>query len=213
MNAAEVKRRPLFWVPSKAVDFPTMWDLIHKHRTLCGVSDEFVAVLFFEESTFCNVIQNNGVGPGVGFGQTQIHDGDKVDFFREAMGRDSQRFAKRRDHKLPIITFQDVINNRDLSVKITWKYYEWLKTAKKKGYDGIMRAQAGGPNYYMIPKLQHGAEMLRKAITSDFTRESIAKALNYARGFKKPKPTTVGYTVYQDFWKFLIPDDYLRWGF
>jgi hypothetical protein len=212
-------------VPDKALSFPDMWDMILRYREHKNpITPELMAVLFFEESLFCNIIQfGAGRDAAVGFGQMQIFDLDKIEFFRDVFKFDSTRGHKQKD--LTPVTREKITNDKHLSVKIMWKYYQWLHDVKKlKTVQGIMGAQAGSAqNKALIPHLVEGAKRLRKSITKEFTRESFIESLNYARRHRKVRidgvemGTAVPYKTsgqdFRDFWHFVIPDGYLRFGF
>ena len=79
----------LLWDPNKALDLFSLIRVIRMYSLTGVIPAELIAVIFFEETAFCNVRQTTGrdknqnvvYGLGVGFGQTQIYDPEKRLFF------------------------------------------------------------------------------------------------------------------------------------
>jgi hypothetical protein len=64
----------------------------------------------------------------------QIHDPDKVEFFKDEFGLDSSKYGMKKG-KLPKLTRDKVASDNNLSVQIIWKYPKWLfnhKDPKKR---------------------------------------------------------------------------------
>jgi hypothetical protein len=206
-----VDKKPFLWEPERALNFPDVYDLICRyHPDGHVVSREIIACIFFEETGFCNRKQKPG--PAVGFGQIQIYDSDKIPFF-ESIGFNSDR--KNTASQLPLITYDKIISDNDLSVKISCQYFQWL-AAKGKSLHGALQAQTGGGgNAKFVPLFIEGGKRLLRAITDEWTREAFADALNYARAngiHANPIPYK-GKFAYTKFWEFVIPDSYLELGF
>lgn len=208
-SASDVDKKPFLWEADKAVDFPTIYKLIcAKHPDGHVVSREIIACIFFEESAFCNRKQKPG--PAVGFGQIQIYDHDKIPFF-ESIGYNSDK--NKKDSPLPLITYEMITGNKELSVTISCKYFQWLVTTKGKTLNGALQAQTGGGNNgKFVPLFIAGGTKLKQAIASDKTRESLAAALNYARanGIHQNAIPFSGQFAYTKFWEFVVPDEYLK---
>lgn len=206
-DAASVDRKPLFWEPDKALNFPDIYELICKYQPEGSpVSREIIACIFFEETGFCNRKQKPG--PAVGFGQIQIYDNDKIPFF-ESIGYNSDK--KNSTGSQPLITYETIIGDKDLSVKLSCQYFQWL-AKKGKSLEGSLMAQTGGgANQKFVPLFIEGGKRLRQAINSQQTRESFADALNYARAngiHQNPIPIR-GANAYTAFWEFVIPEEYI----
>lgn len=200
-GASEVNPKPLFWEPDKALNFPDIYYLISQyHPQEHPVSREIIACIFFEETGFCNRRQRTkkGFGPAVGFGQMEIDNPDKEDFFKW-MG-------------IPKPSPDAITINNELSVQISCKYFQWLVSVHGKSVDGALSAQTGGGgNESFVPLFKEGGKRLRDAIYSSDKREDYVRALNYARtnGIHK---NGIPYKDYRSFWEFVIPEQYLALG-
>lgn len=197
----EVNPKPTFWEPDKALNFPDIYYLISQyHPAEHPVSREIIAVIFFEETLFCNrrQVTEKGVGPGVGFGQIQIEDPEKADFYRWA--------------GIQKPTFEAVTSNKEFSVWLSCKYFQWLVSVRGKGREGALQAQTGGGgNQSFVPLFIEGGRLLRDAMYGSDKRESFVYALNYARD-KGIHHNPIPYTHYPSFWQFVIPEEYLAMG-
>lgn len=227
-----VDRKPNLWQPEKALSFPQIYDLIcRNHPENHVVSREIIACIFFEETLFCNIqqITKNGKGPAAGFGQIQIQDPDKIPFF-ESIHYNSN--LKENKLQLPDITFEIIKNDNDLAVKLTCKYFQWLVSSQGKSLQGALQAQTGGgikkgvgtekdvetvgsKNKAFVPLFIEGGKKLEKAITQTWTREAFVEALNFARknGHHANAIPSTGIFAYTKFWEYIIPDDYLKFGY
>jgi len=206
-SAASVDRKPLFWEPDKALNFPDIYDLICQyHPDGNPVSREIIACIFFEETGFCNRKQKPG--PAVGFGQIQIYDSDKIPFF-ESVGYNSDK--KNTNSSLPLITYEKITSDNALSVKLSCQYFQWLAQNGKSLEGSLMAQTGGGRNLKFVPLFIEGGKRLKQALTSEQTRESFADALNYARAngiHQNPIPIR-GKNAYTKFWEFVIPEEYI----
>lgn len=212
MKASEVDKKPFLWEPDKALHFADIYSLICRfHPEGHAVSREIIACIFFEETGFCNRKQQPG--PAVGFGQVQIYDRDKIPFF-ESIGYNTDKQNPNKGQ--PFLTYKMVTDSHELSVQISCKYFQWLVGTLGKSRDGALSAQTGGGgNAKFVPLFVAGGAKLLQAITTDWTREAFADALNYARangihGNAIPVRSQYAYTK---FWEFVIQDDYLLLGF
>lgn len=216
----------LLWDPAKALDLFSLTKLIRMYSLTGAIPAELIAVIFFEETAFCNVRQTRGrdeatkavqFGPGVGFGQLQIYDPEKRDFFRSIGFNNDLKNAS----PLPTITFDMVTNNPRFSVFITCRYLEYVLALKqaegKGGIDAVLGAQtgAGGTgdnakrNALLIPRWKTAAADLKGLLAGlqpgmvDGVREKISRVLNSARheGFAVPLKN------FPDYWKFVVPSD------
>src|SRR5262245_28326379 len=72
--SAMVRQSPFAWVEAKALDFPGIWDAVSRHHPWSHpVSYYLIAVIFFEETGFCDIAQARTSGSlGVGFGQLEV---------------------------------------------------------------------------------------------------------------------------------------------
>ncbi len=85
-----VKRCPFAWEQFRAWDFPTLWDSISQnHPSDHPVSYFMLAVIFFEETAFCNRAQAEAPsGYGVGFGQLEVKEPGEEGILRMARNID-----------------------------------------------------------------------------------------------------------------------------
>jgi len=211
----------LLWDPSKALDLFSLMKLIRMYFLTGNIPAELVAVIFFEETAFCNVRQSVGRdkltkevkwGPAVGFGQLQIYDPEKRDFFASIGFNNDQRTTTSQ----PLITFDMVTNNPRFSVFLTCRYLEYV-FQKKGNLGAVLGAQtgAGGTgsnasrNALLIPRWKSAAAELKGLLagiqsnTIADLRPKIARVLNSSRheGF------AIAHTHFPDYWKFVLPSD------
>lgn len=217
----------LLWDPNKALDLFSLIKLTRMYFLSGGIPAELVAVIFFEETAFCNVRQTRGRdkqtksvlwGPGVGFGQLQIYDPEKREFFA-SIGFNND--VRNTSSSLPLITFDMVTNHPRFSVFLTCRYLEFILKKKqsegKGGIDAVLGAQtgAGGTgdnakrNALLIPRWKTAAAELKGLLANlqpnavETLRPKIARVLNSGRheGFAIPFPN------FTDYWKFVVPAD------
>ena len=212
-----VDRKPTFWEPDKALSFPEIYSLICEyHPSGHPISREIIACIFFEETAFCNRLQQDkeGLGPGVGFGQIQvryrdgkIYDPEKKPFF-ESLGYSSdQNGLKNLEER--------ILANKKFSVEITCKYFQWLGS-KGLGTQGALKGQTGGGrNATYVDLFIKGGSLLRQAMTQDWNRQAFAQALSHAPkvGFHHNEIPYTGKFAHTKFWEYVIPDDYLKFGY
>ena len=213
-----VDNKPLFWEPDKALSFPEIYSLICEyHPAGHVVSREIIACVFFEETGFCNRLQQQkggGLGPGVGFGQIQVRhrdgkivDGEKEPFFK-SLGYSSDPTGLKSLEEM-------ILANKRFSVQITCKYFQWLASAGKST-EGVLKGQTGGgENATYVPLFIEGGRRLKKAMTQDWNRAAFAEALSYAPkvGFHHNPIHFSGSHAKKKYWEYVIPDDYLKFGY
>jgi hypothetical protein len=205
-SASTVDKKPFLWDAGKALDFPSIWDLIcQNHPDGHPVSRETIACIFFEETCFCNRKQQPG--PAVGFGQMQIYDKDKIPFFAD-LGYNSDQNNHKSD--LPLITYKMVTDDHNLSVDISCAYFQWLVMNGKSREGALMAQTGGGGNETFVPLFIEGGNRLAAAMSSG-ERSDYTDALNYAKAngrHHNPVPFSGNY-AFTKFWEFVIPDEYL----
>lgn len=206
-GAFEVDRKPFLWEPDKALNFPDIYDLICKYQPEGSpISREIIAYIFFEETAFCNREQKPG--PAVGFGQIQIYDFDKIPFF-ESIGFNSDK--KKTDSSQPLITYEMITRDNELSVKLSCQYFQWLVKNGKSREGALMAQTGGGGNAKFGHLFIEGGRLLSQAINSEQTRESFVTALNYTRanGIHQNAIPFKGRNAFTKFWEFVIPEEYI----
>ena len=195
-------KNPEGWVQSKALSLPELWDAMNRHHPWTHpVSYYMILVIFFEETAFCDISQLGTSGSlGCGFGQIEMSNPDKVPFF-EWLGlpTDYNQVASM------------MLADRDFAVKVHCKYFQYLTMFMGKGLDGCLHAQVGAHTAY-ISLFSQGAQMLQTAMEAGDRVASI-RALKWARE-RGPKSNNIPYLEpYLDFWKYILPESYLRLGF
>jgi len=204
-----VNPKPFLWEETKALNLFQIYNKIGVyHPAGHPVSREMITLIFFEETGFCNIRQNRGAGPAVGFGQMEIYNPDKIPFF-EWLGFNSDR---KKTSRLPLITPERISADNDLSVKITCKYFQWLVSEKHKTGTGALQAQTGGgANLSFIP-VWGAAEKELKSVLYSNDRKKIINALNKARS-GGPHPNPIPFDRYKSYWEFTVPEEDLLFGF
>ena len=196
-----VTKCPYAWVQQKAWDFPTLWDSISRHHPWGHpVSGFMIAVIFFEETGFCNIAQADvPAGYGVGFGQLEVRNPEKMEFY--------QWLGMPTDYK---VVAQMMLANNDTAVRVHCKYFQYLTQEKQKGLEGCLGAQVGKHRQY-IPLFKTGASLLEKAFREN-DRAGYIRALNYARE-NSPKHNQISEKYFPDYWQFILPDSWFKYGF
>ena len=212
-----VDRKPFLWEPDKALSFPEIYSLICEyHPAGHVVSREIIACIFFEETGFCNRLQKReeGLGPGVGFGQIQVRhrdgrifDGEKEPFFK-SLGYSSDPNGLKNLEEM-------ILADKKFSVQITCKYFQWLASAGKSTQGALLGQTGGGKNATYVPLFIEGGRRLKKVMTQDWNRAAFAEALSYAPkvGFHHNSIALTGLFGHPKFWEYVIPDDYLKFGY
>lgn len=188
-----VNKSPFAWIESKAADFPTLYDSIGScHPSDHPVSPFMILVIFFEETGFCNIKQAQTSGSlGVGFGQMEISNPEKKDFFVWAgLPSDYKQVA------------QLMLGDTDFAVKVHCQYFQYLTSERGLSLEGCLSAQVGSHTQYKS-LFRKGAQMLEAAYNSN-DRPGCIAALNYARS--KGKSNGIPESLFPEFWQFILPD-------
>jgi len=188
-----VSRSPFSWFENKAWDFPTIWEAISRHHPAGHpVSRATVAVIFFEETGFCNVSQAQTSGSlGVGFGQLEVSNPEKKEFYSSlGISTDYRQVAAR------------MLGSNDESVRIHCGYFQFLAARKGLGADGCLAAQVGRHRSY-VQLFRQGARLLEEALAAG-DRQAMIRALNYARS-NSGKGNGIPERLFPEFWEFILP--------
>lgn len=196
-----VNKSPYAWVEDNALNFPDLWDAIGRnHPWNHPVSYFMIAVIFFEETGFCNIKQaQTSGGLGVGFGQMEISNPEKKAFFSWAgLPSDYHSVA------------QMMLGDTETAVKVHCKYFQYLNSVMHKSLDGCLSAQVGShTSYKNLFKI--GAQKLEDAFNAN-DRTGYINALNYARDHSAKK-NGIAESWFPSYWKFILPDDWFSLGF
>jgi hypothetical protein len=196
-----VRKCPFAWEQFKAWDFPTLWDSISQnHPSDHPVSYFVLAVIFFEETAFCNRAQaETPSGYGVGFGQLEVKNPEKKEFYEWlGISTDYKEVARM------------MLADNDTSVWTHCNYFQYLTSEKYYKLDGCLGAQVGSHTVYKS-LFQDGAKLLEKAY-NDNDRAAYIYALNYARN-NSPKNNGIPENLFPEFWQFILPDSWFTLGY
>jgi hypothetical protein len=208
MTPIFVNKSPFSWNQGQALDLFTIYDMVLDcHPANHAVSPLMITGIMYEETAFCNRVQQttNGKGPAVGFGQMQIYDPEKKAFW-DWMGYNNDM---KNPNSKPLITPERVLGDNKFSVDMTCKYFQWLLTPdaynskKPKGLQGALAAQAGGGDNATFPALWISAEpQLAKGFRT-LERVDLVKGLN---AFKNggPHPNPIFDPLFQKYWDFTL---------
>jgi hypothetical protein len=222
--------KPFLWQPEAALSFFDVCNKVDVHladdvKTV--ISREIVVTIFFHESGFSNIMQqtNTGKGPAVGFGQMEIFNPDKVDFFK-TLGFDSRKFKTNPPPPKPgkagagktvqqpaasvaplaPLTAETILKNKDFAIEVHCKYFAWLyhegyspTMPGQKGFksaEAILGAQTGGGrNRHFVGEFITVGRELEKA-TNAGDRRRIIDTLNKVRWyFPGPEGIPAGATT------------------
>jgi hypothetical protein len=188
-----VSRSPFGWVEAKAWSIVDLWDSISKnHPEDHPVSYFIIAVIFFEETGFCNTTQAFTKGTlGVGFGQLEVRNPEKKEFYE---------WAGLSTDYLDISAMMQADNDTSVSIHCQW--FQYLTSVKGMGLDGCLGAQVGGHTAYKKLFLD-GAKMFEDAYNNN-DRDGCQQALNHAR-YKSPKKNGIPADLYGDYWDLVLP--------
>ena len=188
-----VNKSPFAWIESKAADFPTLYDSIGScHPSDHPVSPFMILVIFFEETGFCNIKQAHAKGGlGIGFGQLEISNPEKRDFFEWA-GLPSNYQA----------VAMLMLGDTDFAVKVHCQYFQYLTSQRGLSLDGCLSAQVGWHTEYKL-LFRQGADMLKTTYVAN-DRPGCIAALNYSRA--KGKCNNIPESLFPEFWQFILPD-------
>jgi hypothetical protein len=229
-NANEL---PYSWDPHRALPLIKIISFLDRYlnRTI-PIKREHLLVIFFHETGFCNIRQNQGKGPAVGFGQMEIYNSDKIPFFETLRYNSAilnpklSQQAKESYSNLyiyPPLTYESVLNDDEFAIKMHCSYFNWLfengvpanAAPGQKGIKslrGLLMAQTGGGNnLQFVDHFIHSGEKLRMVLGSG-NRTQIIDALNSVRHYLKPKssetesrPLTL--SRYPKYWDFILPEN------
>ncbi|MFN8178314.1 MAG: hypothetical protein U0167_10305 [bacterium] len=189
-----VKRCPFAWVEKDAWDLPTLWEAFGRHHPQAHpVSYSTIAVIFFEETAFCNIRQAQTKGSlGMGFGQLEVSNPEKKEFYAWAgLPTDYRQVADL------------MLASKDVAVRVHCQYFQYLTSVKNKALEGCLDAQVGSHRAYK-QLFRDGAKLLDTAIEKD-DRAGAIRALNHART-NSPKQNGISEKFFPDFWQFILPD-------
>src|SRR5262249_9694404 len=84
LTADDVDRRPApGWNPRGALSLPEVWGLVEDYQPPdLPMTTEMFVTICFEETACCNMVQL-GTTAGIGPGQLQVSESDKVKFFAD----------------------------------------------------------------------------------------------------------------------------------
>jgi hypothetical protein len=196
-----ITKNPYAWSEEKALDFPAIWDALSRHHPWNHpVSYFMIAVIFFEETGFCNIPQaDTPQGYGVGFGQLEVRNPEKKEFYAWlGLPTEYQLVA------------QKMLSDKDLSVKVHCKYFQYLTTIKGLGLEGCLSAQVGKHVGYK-QLFKEGAAKLEKAF-NDNNRPAYIEALNHARR-NSPKNNAISEKFFPEYWNYILPESWFTLGY
>lgn len=203
-----VARTPFAWNQAAAYDFPTFWSTLQRvHPAKHPVSYFMIATICFEETGFCNIKQaERPAGLGVGFGQLEVKNPEKVEFYEWAGVETDYR-------KLSELMIAD----REFSLGLHCQYFQYLTEVKNLRLDGCLSAQVGTAQKQFPPHSQYpalfkkGASLLESAFEAN-DRDAYIYALNYAR-YNSPKKNGTPASLFKDYWEFILPQSWFDYGF
>jgi hypothetical protein len=188
-----VSRCPFGWVEAKSWSIVDLWDSIsNNHPDDHPVSYFMIAVIFFEETGFCNVSQAFTQGTlGVGFGQLEVRNPEKQAFYD---------WANLPTDYLEVSGL--MLSDNDTAVSVHCQWLQYLTSQMGMGLDGCLGAQVGPYTAYK-QLFKDGAKMFEDAYNNN-DRDGCMAALNYAR-YKSPKKNGIPYSLYSDYWDLILP--------
>lgn len=220
----------MFWIEKLAVDFPTMWQLIVKNNK-SQVSNEMVAVIFFEETSFVNREQAGKNGPAAGFGQIEVGNRDKIPFYKWlGMDVSDQLMSELKNQQLSGPALKEkldlqarvktqILSSAEASVQMSCKYFQYLGEAANKDLTGIVSAQIGSHIEYR-QRFQQGTQKLKTVMAqSGMDRQKLhadyVDALNLAKRSQKgeaagTKNNPILEPEFKVFWDWVLPEEFLR---
>jgi len=228
-----VNPSPFAWHEAQAWNLPTMLDAIARNNKNSNMPNEMLAVIFFEETGFCNVQQAGKNGPAVGFGQIEVGNRDKFRFYKWLNDPDlnipDEFMAKLKQEKLDLPTLKmkqsiqekvktKMLGSKEYSAMMSCKYFEFLSTVDGMQLEGLIGAQISSHTEYRT-RFSEGYQLLRKAlnltgVTADQLRDELINALNHAkrRGAGESlsnKNNPIPKDNFKSFWNWILPADWL----
>lgn len=229
---------PYNWDPYRAMPFVEVIRFIDRYlRPDLPIYRQHLLVIFFHETGFCNVRQNQGKGPAVGFGQMEIYNPDKIPYFQtinhnsailnpKLSAREKEKYSYLNN--LVPLTYESVLNDSEFAIKMHCKYFAWLfdegySTNAAPGEKGIkslrgmLSAQTGGgKNAIFVDHFINAGTALQAVINSG-DRGKIIDALNSVRTYYKQdstetekQPLTI--TRYKKYWDYIMPEEDIKFG-
>lgn len=218
---------PFPWDPKAAITLFDAANLIDVYLDpSIPMTRELMLLIFFHETGFANIRQRvettktnpQGLGPGVGFGQMEVLNSDKPEFFRGVMGITPSEAL-----------FDTVTGDEHFAIRAHCAYFaeKFRRGASTKG--ALMAAQAGGKtiNQKLIAKLMAPEAQLAASITGS-DRGAIIDALNACRWYikrdAKGKPIMLAdgtpdlsfqpipLSRFPKYWDFTVPTSELMFG-
>ena len=229
---------PYNWDPYRAMPFVEVAQTIKRFlRGGLPIERQHLLVIFFHESGFANVRQNQGKGPAVGFGQMEIFNKDKIPFFETlrynaAILNPKVPANEKKNYsyleKYVPLTYESVLNDNEFAIRMHCAYFGWLfdegipKNAAPgqkgiKSLRGLLTAQTGGGrNEVFIDHFINSGSQLKDAMNSG-DRQKVIDALNSVRKYFKLNSSavedqTLSLTRYRKYWDFILPEEDLRKG-
>lgn len=196
-----VKKTPFAWSQAAAYDFPTFWSTLQRvHPADHPISYFLMAVICFEETGFCNIQQaETPSGLGVGFGQLEVKNPEKVAFYEWAGVETDYRDLARH-----------MLRDREFSLGLHCQYFQFLTDERNLKLDGCLSAQVGKHQQYK-QLFKTGAAMLETAFDAN-DRPGYIRALNYARA-NSAKKNGIPESLFKDYWEFILPQSWFDYGF
>lgn len=229
---------PYNWDPYRASTFIELVRLLDRFlRPDLPIQREHLLVIFFHETGFCNVRQNQGKGPAVGFGQMEIFNPDKIPFFQTLKYNSAvlnPRLSESGKEKYSYLntlfplTYESVLNDNEFAVRMHCAYFAWLfdegiPTNAAPGQKGIkslrgmLQAQTGGGNnaIFVDHFINSGSSL--KTVINSGDRQKIIDALNSVRHYLKKgtaatetNPLTL--TRWTKYWDYIMPESDIKFG-
>lgn len=218
---------PFPWDPKHAMTLFEVVNLIDVFLDpAVPMTRELMALVFFHETAFSNIRQRvdktkrnpQGLGPGVGFGQMEILNSDKPEFFKGVMGIVANEAL-----------FETITGDPHFAIRAHCEYFKAKFKNGARTKRALMAAQAGGGtvNEPLIDKIM-AAELGLKACLVGASQAAIIDALNACRWYvdrdAHGKPIIVGGKVqvvrrpipaggqFQRYWDYTVPKSELMWG-
>ena len=223
---------PYNWDPYRATPFFELARLIDRHlRADLPIRRKHLLVIYYHETGFANVRQNQGKGPAVGFGQMEIFNLDKIPFFATLrynsviLNPNVSAHEKNKYSHLNVLfplTYESVLNDNEFAVRMHCTHFAWLfdegypanAAPGQKGIKtlrGMLMAQTGGgKNLVFVDHfVKSGADL--QAVINSGDRKKIIDALNGVRHYYKTNSSEMESRPlpldrYRKYWDFILPE-------
>lgn len=229
---------PYNWDPYRALPIADVIRILDKFlRPDLPIKREHLLAIFFHETGFCNVRQNQGKGPAVGFGQVEIFNSDKIPFFQTLKYNSAvlnPRLSEREKEKYSYLntlfplTYESVLNDDEFAIRMHCAYFAWLfdegiptnAAPGQKGIKslrGLLQAQTGGGNNAIFVDHFINAGTAIKNVMNSGDRQKIIDALNSVRHYLKNGTSETEQRVlslkrYPKYWDYILPESDVRPG-